>query len=169
MKSTPYLFSLVIAVSTSLVLLGQQRAGTDEIELEESKTALDRATLEIDKWQIVLENEERGTADTDKSSLLRWSWSDNGRRYGNVYVYSAKGRPVAIMQFFSWFKPIEGDYFQCTSLTDIPMTATRLNVEHWRSRSSSVKMQEMPDAPVPAGTASLRLEQRKRLAECFKV
>lgn len=45
MKSTPYLFSLVIAVSTSSVVPGQQRVGTDEIELKESKTALDRATL----------------------------------------------------------------------------------------------------------------------------
>lgn len=163
------LLTMVLVVTWSSVLPGWQEARADEIEREESNTALSRATQELGEWQIVLENEEHTKAVSDKLSLLRWSWSDNGRLYGNVYIYSAEGRPVAIVEFFSWFTPIEGDFFQCTSLTDIPMTATRSSVEIWRPRKSNVEMHDMPYAPVPSDTATLRLVQMKRLAESFEV
>ena len=160
---------MVLVVASSSVSPGRQEANADEIEREESNTALRRSTRELAEWQIVMENAEHTKAASDKLSLLRWSWSDNGRLYGNVYVYSAKGRPVAIVEFFSWFTPIEGDFFQCTSLTGLPMTATRSSVEIWRPRSGNVEMHDMPDAPVPADTATLRLVQMKRLAESFEV
>jgi hypothetical protein len=163
------LLSMVIVVASSSILPGQQQSKTEDIEKEESNSALRRATRELSEWKIVLENEAHTTAICDKSSSLRWSWSDNGRLYGNVYVYSAKGRPVAIVEFFSWFTPIEGDYFQCTSLTSLPMAATRSGEEIWRPQSSSVEMHEMPKAPIPADMAALRLVQMKRLAESFEV
>ena len=169
MQPISCLMSVVIVVASSSILPGQQQSKTEDIEREESNVALQQATRELSKWKIVLENEEHTTTICDKSSLLRWSWSDNGRLYGNIYVHSAKGRPVAIVEFFSWFSPIQGDYFQCTSLTSVPMTATRSGEEIWRPRSSSIEMHDMPKAPVPADTASLRLIQMKRLAESFEV
>ena len=136
-------------------------------ERTESGIAAERASVEVTKWELILEGPEQTRAVTEKDASLRWSWADNGRLYGNVHIYTAQGRPVALVEFFSWFSPIEGDYFQCTSMTGTPMTATRSGENVWTPRGTSVVMRDVPDGPVPATTA--RLVQMRRIAEKFRV
>jgi hypothetical protein len=144
-------------------------APTDDTVQVESKAASERATEEIAKWKLVFENDDREQITAEKDSVLRWSWSDNGRLYGNVFVYTARGRPVAIVEFFSWFSPIQGTFFQCTSLTSEPMKATRSGQEIWSPRSNNVVMQDVPQSPVPAETTAVRLIQMRRLANAIQV
>ena len=138
-------------------------------ERTESGIAAERASVEVTKWELILEGPEQTRAVTEKDASLRWSWADNGRLYGNVHIYTAQGRPVALVEFFSWFSPIEGDYFQCTSMTGTRMTATRTGESVWTPRGTSVVMRDVPDGPVPATTAAARLVQMRRIAEEFRV
>lgn len=142
---------------------------TDDTVRVESKAASERAAEEVAKWKLVFENDDREAITAEKDSVLRWSWSDNGRLYGNVYVYTARGRPVAIVEFFSWFSPIQGTFFQCTSLTSEPMKATRSGQEIWSPRSNNVVMHDVPQAPVPAETPATRLIQMRRMADAFQI
>ena len=139
----------------------------DDRSVREAKAFGERAAVEATLWKLGLEDDDRTHATDQKEPVLNWSWSDNGRYYGNVHVYTAHGRPVAIVKFFEWFSPIEGVFFQCTSLTDVPMTATRDGREIWTPRSNNVVMQDVPDAPVPANAAPARLIQMRRMAENF--
>jgi hypothetical protein len=140
----------------------------DDQSVREAKAFAVRAALETKLWEIVVEDDDRTHATDQKDPVLKWSWSDNGRYYGNVHVYSSHGRPVAIVKFFQWFAPIEGVYFQCTSLTDAPLTATRDGRKIWMPGNNNVVMQDVPDAPVPANTAGARLIQMRHMAEDFK-
>lgn len=168
----------LLALAVIAVMLADVRADdppakgaapTDDTVQVESKAASERAAEEIAKWKLVFENDDRDEITAEKDSVLRWSWSDNGRLYGNVYVYAARGRPVAIVEFFSWFSPIQGTFFQCTSLTSEPMKATRSGQEIWSPRGNNVVMQEVPQAPVPAETPATRLIQMRRMADAFQV
>ncbi len=164
---------VVMALMTSGVSAAdppaKQGGESDDLVRTESKAATERAVEEIGKWKFDFEDEKLGTIVAEKDSALRWAWTDNGRAYGNLFVLSAQDRPVAIVEFFTWYSPIQGAYFQCTSLTNFPMNAKRSGQDIWRPTKSNVVMQNVPDAPTPAKTASQRLVQMKRLAEAFQV
>ena len=147
----------------------KQEGESDDLVRTESKAATERAVEEIGKWKFNFEDEKLGNIVAEKDSALRWAWTDNGRAYGNLFVLSAQDRPVAIVEFFTWYSPIQGAYFQCTSLTNSPMSAKRAGQEIWRPKNNNVAMQNVPDAPPPAKTAAARLVQMRRLAEAFQV
>ncbi len=147
----------------------KQEEKSDDLVRTESKAATERAVEEIGKWTFHFEDEKLGTIVAEKDSALRWAWTDNGRAYGNLFVLSAQDRPVAVVEFFTWYSPIQGAYFQCTSLTNSPMTAKRSGQEIWRPKNNNVVMQDVSDAPTPAKTAAARLVQMRRLAEAFQV
>ncbi|MFM9965796.1 MAG: hypothetical protein ACKV2Q_31835 [Planctomycetaceae bacterium] len=165
--------SVVMALMTSGVSAAdppvKQQGESDDLVKQESKAATERAVEEIGKWKFQFEDEKLGSIVAEKDSALRWAWTDNGRAYGNLFVLSAQDRPVAIVEFFTWYSPIQGAYFQCTSLTNSPMTAKRSGQEIWRPTKSNVVMKDFPDAPAPAKTATARLVQMRRLAEAFQV
>jgi len=146
----------------------QPRRDTDQ-SVREAKAFTEWAAVEARLWKLTLENDDRTVATDQKAPVLNWSWSDNGRYYGNVHVFTAHGRPVAIVKYFEWFSPIEGVFFQCTSLTNVPLTATRDGQEIWAPRNNNVVMRDVPDAPAPAVTPAARLVQMRRIAEVFKV
>jgi hypothetical protein len=134
----------------------------------EAKEAADRATEETRLWKIVLEDRDQTAAVVEKSAGLRWSWSNDGRYYGGVYIYTANRRPVAIMQFFQWFEPIQGVYFSGTSLSDVPMTATREERVMWSPRKNDIEIRDVPETPAPENTPAARLAQMRRIAEKFQ-
>jgi hypothetical protein len=144
-----------------------QAKPADEQSVREAKEFAERSAVEAGLWEIVL-NDGRTTATAPREPALRWSWSNNGRLYGDVYVYSAHGRPVAIVGICQFFSPIQGVFFQCTSLTDVPLKATRDGREIWAPATNNAIMHDVPDAPAPAKTAGTRLIQMRRMAEDFK-
>ncbi len=166
-----------LMMATALMVAGvgaadppaKQAGESDDLVRTESKAATERAVEEIGKWKFHFEDEKLGTIAAEKDSSLRWAWTDNGRAYGNLFVLSAQDRPVAIVEFFTWFSPIQGAYFQCTSLTDSSMTAKRSGQEIWRPSKSNVVMQKVPDVPTPAKTPATRLVQMRRIAEALQV
>ena len=140
----------------------------DERAKSEAKAAAERATEETKLWEIALENRDQSVATVEAKPGLRWSWSNDGRYYGGVYIYTMNQRPVAIMQYFQWFEPIQGVYFSGTSLTDVPMTATREGRVMWSPRKNDIVMRDVPGAPVPERTPGARLVQMRRIAEKFQ-
>ena len=164
---------MALALMTASVCAAEppakQEEKSDDLVRTESKAATERAVEEIGQWKFHFEDEKLGTIVAEKGSALRWAWTDNGRAYGNLFVLSAQDRPVAIVEFFTWYSPIQGAYFQCTSLTNSPMSAKRSGEEIWRPTKNNVVMQDVPDAPTPAKTPAARLVQMRRLAEAFQV
>ncbi|HEY2250023.1 MAG TPA: hypothetical protein VGH74_03140, partial [Planctomycetaceae bacterium] len=101
MKRRLLLTSLLIvinAVTAELIQTSQvaQAAGddstkpqdeaTNELAKLEAKEAAVRATEETKLWDIALDDGDRTAAIVEKSAGLRWSWSNDGRYYGDVYI-----------------------------------------------------------------------------------
>jgi hypothetical protein len=145
----------------------QDATASDRTTLE-AKEAAEHATQEVTLWKITLDDRDQTAAVTEKSPGLRWSWSNDGRYYGGVYIYTAGRRPVALMQFFQWFEPIQGVYFSGTSLTDVPMTATREERVMWSPRKNDIEIRDVPESPAPENTPAARLAQMRRIAEKFQ-
>src|SRR5262245_32101407 len=61
----------------------------------EAKEAAERATAETKVWEIALDDRDQTVAVVDSQPGLRWSWSNDGRYYGGVYIYTVNQRPVA--------------------------------------------------------------------------
>src|SRR5262245_14574353 len=133
----------------------------------EAREAAERATSETRLWEMALENRDQTVAIVEPKPGLRWSWSNDGRYYGDVYIYTVNQRPVAIMQFFQWFQPIQGVYFSGTSLSDVPMKATRAGRVMWSPRKNDIVIRDVPDARLPESTPAARLVQMRRIAEKF--
>jgi hypothetical protein len=145
----------------------QDKAANERTALE-AKEAAERATEEAKLWEISLDDRDQTAAAVEKNPGLRWSWSNDGRYYGGVYIYTANRRPVAIVQFFQWFEPIQGVYFSGTSLSDVPMTATREGRVMWSPRKNDIVIRDVPEVPAPENTPAARLIQMRRIAEKFQ-
>ena len=163
------LFGLACTVSVAADDTGRlpEQSASERTKME-AKEAAERATAETKLWKIALDDRDQTVAAVETKPALRWSWSNDGRYYGGVYIYTVNQRPVAVMQFFQWFQPIQGVYFSGTSLTDVPMTATRAGRVMWSPRKNDIVIRDVPDAPAPESTPAARLVQMRRIAETFQ-
>ena len=167
------LLGTVLGAASTAIALGEDAArprknSTDDRTAAEARQASEHAAREAKLWEIVLKDGDGKAAVVEKNSAMRWAWSNDGRYYGDVYIYTVDRRPVAIMQFFQWFEPIQGVYFSGTSLTDVPMKATRDGRVMWSPRKNDILLRDIPRAPAPDAVPAARLVQMRRFAERFQ-
>jgi hypothetical protein len=166
------LIAMQIGAASTPLALGEDAASeqshtADDRTAGEARQAAAHAAREARLWEIAPEDGDGKAAVVEKNASMRWSWSNDGRYYGDVYIYTLDRRPVAIVQFFQWFEPIQGVYFSGTSLTDVPMKATREGRVMWSPRKNDILLRDVPEAPIPVAAPSARLVQMRRIAERF--
>ena len=99
--------------------------------------------------------------------ILKWSNPIAGALYGNVYLWTAKGRPEVVASIHKWYSParVRKNEFQSLSLGTF--VAERDGAPVWASGRPGVELKPFPDAPVPAGTPAQRLRQMRDLSKEF--
>lgn len=99
--------------------------------------------------------------------ILRWSNPEQGQVYGNVFLWTQRGRPVVVGSLFKWFSPFThmSNEFHSLSLGEI--SAKNDSREVWRPTQPGVAFAAIPDAPAVAATPAGRLTQMRQLARQF--
>lgn len=105
-------------------------------------------------------------AHTEKP-LLKWSLPEVGRVYGDVYVWSHRGRPRAIASLYEWFHPHTGRTVEWVSVSNRPLLAELDGRELWRTGPAGVEWQPIPSSPPPHRSATGRLLQMRSIARRF--
>ncbi|HEY2252578.1 MAG TPA: hypothetical protein VGH74_16005, partial [Planctomycetaceae bacterium] len=90
-----------------------------------------------------------------------------GRVYGDVYLWTRDGRPEAVISFYKWFEPDYGFTAEMHSLSLTGLSAEREGVLRWQPTQAGIALNDVPDAPLPAESASRRLQQMRTLAGGF--
>lgn len=99
--------------------------------------------------------------------ILKWSNPIAGALYGNVYLWTARGRPEVVASIHKWYSParVRENEFQSLSLGTF--VAERDGMAVWTSGRPGVVLRPFPDAPAPAGTPAQRLRQMRDLSKEF--
>lgn len=99
--------------------------------------------------------------------ILRWSNPERGEIYGNVYLWTHQGYPVAVGSLYKWYSPFTHMSHEFHSLSTQGLRAAYDGKEAWKTDQAGLKFQELPDAPDVAATAPARLIQMRQLARRF--
>ena len=102
-----------------------------------------------------------------REALLKFSNPLIGSTYGAVFVYTAKGRPEAIVSIYKWYAPARHMGVEFHSLSLGLLTAEHDGKEVWSPRRPGIDLRPLPDASPPAGSPAGRLRQIRALADQF--
>jgi hypothetical protein len=99
--------------------------------------------------------------------ILRWSNPVVGTIYGDVFVWTLKGRPELIGSLYQWYSPFTHRSNEFVSLSTGRIIAEREGQVVWAPPPSGIEWKPLPGAPVPAATAPQRLRQLRDMASEF--
>ena len=99
--------------------------------------------------------------------LLRWSNPTAGSVYGEVFVWSAEGRPAAVASIYRWYHPFKDSTVEVVSLSTVPVRAAEGDKTLWEAKSPGIEFRPVPSAPAPAEGSAGRLSQLRALARRF--
>lgn len=144
---------------------GPPKSSDDQSVRERNQTSLLTAA-ELKRWSFT--SKENGTAlRVSAEPLMRWSYFDRGRYYGDVYIVTAEEMPVAVFVMFRWFHPVVRSYVCGTSLGSSGLVASRNGKVRWQPRTSALQWNPLPKAERPAKSRTYRLVQMRRIAQRF--
>ena len=97
--------------------------------------------------------------------VLRWANPENTAKDGTVFLWTRRGRPLAMLQLFTY----DDEHFshEWQSLDRGPLTATRGQEVEWSPEEPGVEFTALTDVEPPAAIAAARLRQMKILAARF--
>lgn len=99
--------------------------------------------------------------------ILKWSNPVVGAIYGNVFVWTARGRPEVVGSLYKWYSPFTHRTNEFLSLSTGRLIAERDGRVVWTPPPSDVEWKPLPGAPVPSATAPQRLRQLRDMAREF--
>jgi hypothetical protein len=99
--------------------------------------------------------------------ILKWSNPIVGEIYGNVFVWTAKGRPEVIGSLHKWYSPHHHSAIEFLSLSSELFVAERDGSLIWTPSRGGIVLKPIPEAPAPASTPERRLRQMRDLAKDF--
>ena len=163
------LFLLCITASGLLRPLYGEEALDQQQQPSEGADSKERLKFMLDalsQYKVEVQvGDETETTELLATPALRWSNTVSGTTDGIVGVWTRGGRPDVVVQFSN--KKVWIHEFCSTSM--YPFTMHRDGKAVWSPNSAGVTLKLVPDAPVPAETATRRLAQMRQIAERFEV
>jgi hypothetical protein len=99
--------------------------------------------------------------------ILKWSNPVVGTIYGDVFVWTANGRPELVGSLYQWYSPYTHRSNEFMSLSTGRLTAEREGQVVWAPPPSGIDFKPLPGAAAPAATAPQRLRQMRDMASEF--
>lgn len=118
------------------------------------------------KYEFESDNVEK-PAVLREQPILRWSNPERGQVYGNVFLWTQRGRPAVVGSLFKWFSPFTHMSHEFHSLSVGEIAGEYDSREVWRSAQPGVTFTLVRDAPAVAATPATRLIQMRQLARQF--
>lgn len=99
--------------------------------------------------------------------ILRWSNPEVGQIYGNVFLWTNRGRPAVVGSLFKWFSPFTHMSHEFHSLSAGEIRGRYDERDVWQLSQAGVEFAPVPDTPTVAATAAARLTQMRQIARQF--
>lgn len=99
--------------------------------------------------------------------VLRWSNPIVGEIYGDVFLWTSKGRPEVVSSLHKWYSPHTHSAIEFVSLATGRVLVERGGRQVWAPSRPGIAMQPIPGASVPARQPAGRLRQMRDLARDF--
>lgn len=159
-----------LVVTLLLVSCTFQRSGAqdnlpaDDLSVKERKLFSELAAAEMARWTFTANSR---TLNLSAEPMMRWSYFDIGRYYGDLHVVTDQERPVALFATFRWFHPVVRSYICATSLDSSRFVASRNGAVSWKPATSALQWKPLPDSGRPGASSPNRLVQMRRFARRF--
>jgi hypothetical protein len=104
-----------------------------------------------------------------KTPILRWSNPAAGSVYGDVYIWTADGRPEVLASVYRWYHPYRSQTVEVHSLSTGEVAITSKQNKMWTPAGAGIELLPVAGATAPGETAAQRLQQMRRLSAEFSV
>lgn len=164
----------IAAIVVGLVLLtGWVSAPADEntAPSEEKARVQESAERVLElarKYAFYSDSEKRNRLELQSQSLLAYSNPVEGEVYGNVYVWTDRGRPEVLGAIFDFRSAnrIDSEFHLLSSPAIVGYREGKLFLD---PRESGVEFRPVPGAPAPAASTGGRLRQMREMVRDFSV
>ncbi len=143
-------------------LLGDPQAD-EKARAEEFRVLAKR---EAAAYTMRLESSERPLT-LQPEPILKWSNPVIGSIYGDVFIWTADGRPEAVASIYKFYSPLTHRANEFHSLALGKLTAERDGIAVWTPSRAGLELKPIPGAPAPADSAAARLRQMRAMAQEF--
>jgi hypothetical protein len=124
------------------------------------------AKKEATTYTIQLEGSSR-PLEFHPEPILKWSNPVIGSIYGDVFIWTENGRPEAVASIYKFYSPLTHRANEFHSLSFGKLTGRRDGVAVWTPSKPGLELKPVAGAPVPDGSATVRLRQMKLIAQEF--
>ncbi|HWB08695.1 MAG TPA: hypothetical protein VG826_05710 [Pirellulales bacterium] len=125
------------------------------------------AEAEVRLLTVTVGRDRAVTAVVRPESLLRWSNPTVAAAYGEVFVWTVAGRPVALGCVYHAYDRPWGWILELVSTSERPVGASAERKTLWNTESAGVTFKLLEDAPPPSPKPAGRLSQMRKLAGRF--
>ncbi len=161
-----------VAVATLLMsglsLLAQDKPVAPATESEEAKRSREELQVSLEQVEPMRMQHATTGAVIERVThpVLRYAAPLWGGHHGTLWIWGKRGRPVAVLEMSLMGN--EGLWYRSFhATTDAPIKLDLSNGKSWTPKSSNVKFQPLPNAPLPAETPAGRLRQMKAFLQKF--
>jgi hypothetical protein len=161
------ILAAVLLMPSSRFLDAADRDEAKARDAEESEETTRLIKAELPNWEFWKGADKQKALKLEPKSVLRWTNPGTGRIYGDLYLWTADGRPEVVMSLFKAWDPPDGFHAEMHSLSLGELEAERDGARVWQPTQPGVTLRDVPDAPKPADTPVRRLSQMRTLAADF--
>ncbi len=159
------------AAAVALMIFAHSAVADDQEESKHGDSEEFRETArliqaELPRWKIGI-GAEGAELKLHPKPILRWTNPATGRMYGEIYVWTANGRPESVISLYKVWEPAWGFAGELQSLSATNLVAKRDQSVAWKCEQPGIALRDVPDAPTTAATARRRLQQMRAIADDF--
>jgi len=141
----------------------------EESKVGDSEERSETARLiqaELPRWNVAM-GERAADLKLNANSVLRWTNPATGRIHGEIYLWTADGRPEAVMSLYKGWEPALGFLWRiAVAVADESRGPSRPG-RRLEIRQAGIALHDVPDAPAVAETAQRRLQHMRAMAKDF--
>jgi hypothetical protein len=134
---------------------------------EESDETTRLGEADLPHWKLWRGTDRQTELKLEPKPVLRWTNPEIGRVYGDVYVWTADGRPEVVMSLLKAWEPADVLHAEMHTLSLGALEAERAGQQVWQPMKPGLGLHDVPGAPKPAATPVRRLSQMRALAGEF--
>jgi len=157
-------------VLPSLLAQAQGNAPGDPAETDQSEAFHKMALAAAKGYEIDLASEPATRLKLKEEPVLRWTNPVQSDGAGEVYVWTDRGRPEALVSIYRFVgaggKP--GLHHEFHSLSQAKLSARGAAERRWLPEQAGLEFQPVPDADEPATSPTARRRQMREIAEQFQ-
>jgi hypothetical protein len=162
---------MITTLTLALALVGQEpstkgAAQKPADDKERAAEALALAQKAVGTYSFSL-GDQRERPEPQPEPILSFTNPILGAVYGDLYLWTYRGRPEVVASFVKWYHPFNHRTHEFQSLSLGPIIGERSGEPVWFSNRPGVELAPIPDAAEPAATPALRLRQMRDLARQF--